>query len=149
MYEGDTIGKKFHIIGIPFDTAIYYGTFSEEIIDVNADGLKDAIERMKPRSISNESRNKTDTINQLCIYFNEGDSVFRYKTRSPFVLSGYYMGRYSILPYGNNGFCIRTEGRQLDWNKYYLYFQYDKFTDRFYLVKSLVQAEYENKTKKK
>jgi hypothetical protein len=153
MCEGDSVGKKFHIVGIPSDTALYYGTYGEEIIDINGDGLKDAIGRMRAKSLPLEYRElpqfKTDTINQLCIYINEGDSIFRYKTRSAFVLSDYYMPWYSILPYGNNGFCIRTEGRQLDWNKYYLYFQYDKPTDRFYLVRSLVQAEYEDNTKKK
>jgi len=152
MYEGDTIGKKFHIVDIPFDTILYV-CGGENLIDINKDGLKDNLGRMEeftlgvPESIINLHKN--DTINQLCIFINEGDSVFRYKTRSAFVLSDYYMGWYSILSYGNDGFCIKTVGQQSDWNKYYLYFQYDKKTDRFYLVKSLVQAEYDEKDKKK
>jgi hypothetical protein len=152
LFNGDTIGKRFHIIEIPFDTTFYMDG-GDAIIDVNGDGLKDNLGRVQQFSLSNTQdivkQHKSDTINQLCVYINEGDSVFRYKTRSAFVLSDYYMPWYSILPYGNNGFCIKTEGRQLDWNRYYLYFQYDGRTDHFYLVKSLVQAEYENNNKRK
>ena len=151
MDEKDTIGKKFQIKGIPFDTLVYYGSYSEQIIDITGDNLKDAIGRVKlTYKAWNSSKCKNDSnLNQLCIYINEGDSIFRYKTRSPFVLSDYYMGWYEILPNGNDGFRIKTIGQKLDWNKYYLYFQYDKPTDRFYLVKSLVQAEYDEKDKKK
>ncbi len=149
MHEQDTIGKKFQIVGIPFDTVVYYGSYSDKIIDITGDNLKDAIGRVElTLNAWNSNKYKNDTnLNQLCIYINEGDSIFRYKTRSPFVLSDYYMGWYKILPHGNDGFCIKTIGQQLDWNKYYLYFKYDKPTDKFYLVRSLVQAEYEDDTK--
>lgn len=151
IYEGDTIGKRFHIIGIPFDTTLYLDG-GDAIIDVNGDGLLDNIGRMQrfTHGVSQDIIDKhiNDTINQLSIYLNEGDSIFRYKTRSAFVLSNYYMGFDSIFANGNNGFCIRTEGRQSDWNRYYLYFKYDKLKDSFYLIKSLVQAEYESNIKK-
>jgi hypothetical protein len=151
MYKGDTIGKMFHIIGIPFDTILYVDG-GDAIIDINEDGLKDNIGRMQrftlgvPQSIIEAHKN--DTINQLCVYLNEGDSVFRYKTRSSNVLSDYYMPWYSILPNGNDGFCIKTEGRKLDWNKYYLFFKYDKRNNALYLVKSLVEADYGHGNKK-
>ena len=151
MNEGDSIGKKFHVIDIPLDTAVYLEGNGDAILDINGDGFKDAIGKIElGLKAWNSSKCKNDSnLNQLCIYINEGDSVFRYKTRSAFVLSDYYMGWYSILSYGNDGFCIKTVGQQSDWNKYYLYFQYDKKTDSFYLVKSLVQAEYDEKEKKK
>jgi hypothetical protein len=152
MSHSDSMGRVMHVLDIPFDTTIYNPGTGDAMIDLNGDGKIDAIGRMTTKLLPSDykklSQYKTDTLNQLCIYLNEGDSILRYKTKSPFVLSGDYLPWYTITKIDNKSFMITTEGRQQDRNYYYLFFQYDKITDHFYLIRSLVQTASDNNNSK-